>query len=310
MRVLILGAGATGGYFGGRLIEAGVDVTFLVRSGRAAQLAERGLVIESPFGNVAMPVPYVTDPSAAKNYDLVLLSCKAYDLEGAVAAIRPAVGKTTAVLPLLNGMKHFDYLDGEFGADRVIGGLCFIAATITPQGVIKHMNEMHGIVIGARHARQEPIVQEIAAVFGQGKFSFKVSDDIDGELWKKYTLLTTLAGMTCLMRASVGDIAATRFGNGLVRELLSITAAVAEKSGHPLSQAWFDETLSLLTREGSTFTASMLRDIERGGRIEGEHIVGDMRRRAEALAVPHDILRVVYTHLQAYENRRDRSPHP
>lgn len=305
MRVLILGAGATGGYFGGRLIEAGADVMFLVRAGRADQLARSGLVIESPFGNIRRPVPYVTELRSGQNYDLVLLACKAYDLENAVAAVRPAVGPNTAVLPLLNGMRHFDYLDTQFGADRVIGGLCAIAATVTPDGSIKHMNDFHVVTVGARQPRQQETVQRIAAVFRPAKFTFKVSDDIGTELWKKYAFLTTLAGMTCLMRASVGDIAATRFGKSLVRELLSVTAAVAEKSRHPLGHAWFDDTLALCTRDGSSFTASMLRDMERGGRIESEHIVGDMLQRAEALNIAHDILKVVLTHLQAYEHRRD-----
>lgn len=310
MRVLILGAGATGGYFGGRLIEAGADVTFLVRAGRAAQLAAQGLVIESRFGNIKRPVPYITDLRAGQSYDLILLSSKAYDLEGAVAAIRPAVGTSTAVLPLLNGMRHYSYLDSQFGRERVIGGLCAIAATLTPEGTIKHMNDFHIVTVGARQPSHQGTVQRIAAVFQPANFTFKVSDNIEGELWKKYGLLTTLAGMTCLMRGSVGDIAATRFGKSLVREMLSITAAVAEKSGHPLGSSWFDDTLSLLTRDGSSFTASMLRDIERGGRIESEHIVGDMLQRAEALNIPHDILKVIYTHLQAYEHRRDHSPRP
>lgn len=307
MRVLILGAGATGGYFGGRLIEAGADVTFLVRAGRAAQLANQGLVIESQFGNIKRPVPTITDPRSGQSYDLLVLSCKAYDLEGAVAAARPAVGPSTSILPLLNGMRHFSYLDEQFGAERVIGGLCAIAATVTPDGSIKHMNDFHVVTVGARRPQQQETVQRISAVFRPANFTFKLSDNIEGELWKKYAFLTTLAGMTCLMRGSVGDIAATRFGKSLVRELLSVTAAVAEKSGHPLGQAWFDDTLSLLTRDGSSFTASMLRDMERGGRLESDHIVGDMLRRAEAHGIAHEILKAILTHLQTYEHRRDHS---
>ena len=133
MRILVLGAGALGGYFGGRLAEAGGDVTFLVRPARAARLAERGLVIESPFGNAALAVNPVTE--AGPGYDLVLLTCKAYDLDGAIEAIRPAMQEGTAVLPVLNGLAHIDKLQAAFGSENVLGGLAKIQATMAADGL-------------------------------------------------------------------------------------------------------------------------------------------------------------------------------
>jgi 2-dehydropantoate 2-reductase len=306
MRILVLGAGAIGGYFGGRLLEAGADVTFLVRPRRAAQLASDGLVVESTHGNIKRPVRHVTDLASPSAYDAVLLACKAYDLDDAVNAVRPGIAKSTAVLPLLNGVGHLSSLDETFGGASVVAGVCHISATVTAQGTIQHLDGAHALTIGARNPPQQEMVERLAKEFGRGRFSFKVSDDINRALWSKYAFLTTLAGMTCLMRAAVGDIAATRFGKSLTQELLSSTAEVAARSGYSLAPAWFEQSLALLTRDGSPFSASMLRDIERGGKIEAEHIVGDMLRRAETLGVAHDLLQVVYTQLKAYENRRDR----
>ena len=141
MRVLILGAGGTGGYFGGRLFEAGCDVTFLVRPARAERLRTQGLVIKSPLGDARLAVPVIASDSLAADYDLVLLSCKAYDLADAVQTIAPAMQRPgVTLLPLLNGLAHFDVLDSAFGAQKVLGGLCHISATLNAAGEIEHLN--------------------------------------------------------------------------------------------------------------------------------------------------------------------------
>src|SRR5690349_21850600 len=149
MKILVLGAGGVGGYFGGRLAEAGADVTFLVRPRRAEQLARNGLVVESPFGDIRRPVATTLDAATGGPYELVLLTCKAYDLESAVEAIAPAVGRGAAVLPLLNGMAHLEALDARFGAAQVLGGLCFVAATLTADGTVQQLGSMlNGLVCG------------------------------------------------------------------------------------------------------------------------------------------------------------------
>ena len=123
MRILVVGAGAIGGYFGGRLLQAGSDVTFLVRPKRASELASAGLVIRSPAGDVTLKnPPTVQADKLAETFDVVLLSCKAFDLEDAIKSFAPAVGPKTAIIPLLNGMLHLDVLDKKFGADRVLAG--------------------------------------------------------------------------------------------------------------------------------------------------------------------------------------------
>ncbi|RBD11056.1 oxidoreductase, partial [Xanthomonas oryzae pv. oryzae] len=146
MHILILGAGGTGGYFGGRLAQAGVDVTFLVREARAAQLQADGLRIRSPLGDAQLQVAHVTAQDlpalvAQRPFDLVILSCKAYDLDSAIDAIAQAVGEQTTVLPILNGLRHYAALDERFNAARVLGGLCFISATKGEHGEILHLGK-------------------------------------------------------------------------------------------------------------------------------------------------------------------------
>src|SRR5690606_12276361 len=155
MRILILGAGGTGGYFGGRLAQAGIDVTFLVRANRAAQLERDGLVIRSPLGDAALPVAHVTAealPALARErpFDLVILSCKAYDLDGSIDAIAPAVGAGTTVMPILNGLRHYAALDARFGRDAVLGGLCFISATKADDGDLVQLDKPARLTLGER----------------------------------------------------------------------------------------------------------------------------------------------------------------
>jgi hypothetical protein len=153
MRYLVVGAGALGGYFGGRLLEAGRDVTFLLRPGRAQALARTGLVIRSRFGDATLAAP----PSVLKEdlrtpFDVVVVGCKAYDLAETMDAFAPAVGPQTAILPLLNGMAHFDALTARFGAERVLGGLCMISAALDAAGAVQHFNDFHVLVFGSSTA--------------------------------------------------------------------------------------------------------------------------------------------------------------
>ncbi|MDP2241071.1 MAG: 2-dehydropantoate 2-reductase [Burkholderiales bacterium] len=304
MKILVLGAGGIGGYFGGRLAAAGADVTFLVRPRRAEQLKQNGLVIKSPRGNLRLSVATVLAEQLQPGYDLVFLTCKAYDLPVAVAAIAPAMGPHTAVLPALNGILHLDVLNGNFGNDRVLGGLAQIAATLTPEGEIHHLSDFHALTFGELSGQRSPRCEKFSSLCANAGFSSRLSDNIWLELWEKFVFLCTLAGMTCLMRASVGAITRSEDGEALMREMLEECRRVAAASGYEPRP----EVLALygtkLTERSSDFTASMLRDIERGGPTEGDHIVGDMLRRARRLDIETPLLRVAFCHLQAYEAMR------
>ena len=304
MRTLVLGAGGIGGYFGGRLAEAGADVTFLVRPARAARLRTDGLVIASPLGDVTLDVEVVTTVDSPA--DLVILSCKAYDLPGAIDAIRPAVGPRTSVLPLLNGLAHLDALDAALGAERTLGGLATISVTMTADGTIQHLSPMSSVVFGARADGQRAACDDVAATLGMASFQAKRSPTIMNDLWDKFAFITAASGITGLMRANVGAIMAADDGERLTLALLDECTAIAAAAGYPLSRTMAAFATRILTTEAG-FTASMLRDIEAGGRIEAEHIQGDMIRRGEALGLPTTLLRVVLCHLQAYEARRAAS---
>ena len=211
MRFLILGAGATGGYFGARLAAAGADVTFLVRDRRRGQLAARGLTVKSGFGDFNAQVKTITQSDDLKGYDIVMLSCKAYDLEAAIDAIRPAVGAQTLVLPLLNGIKHLDALDAAFGRERVLGGSCHLSVTLDAEGTIHHLNKLHLLTFGPREPGQAASCKTLLGIFQAANFDTKLRDDVMQAMWDKWVLLASLASLTCLFRASVGDMT-LRFG--------------------------------------------------------------------------------------------------
>ena len=306
MRVLVLGAGGTGGYFGGRLAESGADITFLVRPKRAAKLAETGLRIKSPAGDAALAVKTVTADQLSGTWDLVILSCKAYDLGDSIASVTPAVGPETMVLPILNGLAHYEALDSAFGRQRVLGGLSHIFATLGPDGEVLMLGPIHRLTFGERDGATSPRTASIAALCANANFDSVHSGELMQDAWEKYVLLATLAGMTCLMRADIGTIMATTEGESIIREMHAECTRVAQASGHAPRPSARDLALGFVTDPNSRQTASMLRDLESGGRTEGAHIIGDMLHRAHGFGVEAPLLRVANSHLQAYEIRRER----
>jgi 2-dehydropantoate 2-reductase len=304
MRFLVVGAGSIGGYFGGRLLEAGRDVTFLVRPGRAAKLAQTGLVLRSPVGDFTEAHPkLVVAGDTAEPFDLVLLSCKSYDLEGAIDSVAPFVGPRTAVLPLLNGMAHMDALDAKFGPERVLGGLCLISTTLDADGHIIHMMPNHALVFGARTGDCVTDIAAAAATFSGAKFDVRASEMILQEMWEKWVLIATAGGLTCLMRGTIGDLVAAG-GAAVATDLLGECAAVAAANGYPPRDAAMARMTTMFTAAGSGLTASMFRDLEQGGRIEGEQILGDLLRRGDAAASP--VLRLATVHVRTYTARKAR----
>jgi 2-dehydropantoate 2-reductase len=306
MRILVVGAGGIGGYFGGRLLEAGRDVTFLVRPRRAAELARTGLAIRSPLGDIDLPPPPAVAADALRDpFDLVLLSCKAYDLAGAMDSFAPAVGPKTAILPLLNGMAHLEALDARFGASYILGGLCLISAVLDPDGRIVHLNETHTLSFGERDGSRSARVEAIAATLSGARFEARHSEAILQEMWEKWVFIATGAGITCLMRAAVGDIVAAGAAD-LATTLLDECASMAASQGFPPRTASIVRSRAMFTAPGSTLTASMFRDIERRAPIEADHIIGDLLRRGGSQEGDSLLLRITYAHLKAYEARRAR----
>ena len=301
MRILMLGAGAIGGYFGGRMAEAGVDVTFLVRPRRAAQLAADGLVVRSPNGDIARPVQTVQAGAIDAAFDAVVLSCKAFDLDDAIASVAPAVGPDTVILPLLNGMRHMDALDARFGPGAVLGGQCQIAATLEPDGTVRHLNQVQALSLGERDGSASPRAAGLAEALSSG--GGRASEHIVRDMWEKWVFLASLASLTSLMRATVGDIVEAG-GAGIAQGLFDEAAAIAEANGHPPRPAFIERMRGMIAQPGLEFTASMMRDIERGNRIEADHVVGDLVARGTPDGTR--LLRIALAHLKAYEARRAR----
>ncbi len=310
MRILVLGAGGTGGYFGGRLAQSGADVTFLVRPARAAQLERHGLQIRSPLGDADFPVAQVVADQLAKlatekPFDLVLLSCKAYDLDSSLDAIAPAMGSQTTVMPILNGLLHYPALDARFGRERVLGGLCFISAMKGPDGEILHLGKPASITFGERDGGPDSArVRDFAQLCEQAGLDHLASPYINQQLWIKYSFLTALAAGTCLMRASVGRIVAGEGGSEFMHALYRECLSVAEAAGQPVPETSQATALATLTQADSPVKASMLRDLEAGQRVEAAHIVGDMLHRARAAGLSTPLLAAAWCHLQAYEAGR------
>lgn len=308
MKFLILGAGAVGGYFGGRLHQAGSDVTFLVRPARAELLRRDGLKIVSPKGDANLQVKVVSDASAGGPYDLALLSCKAYDLDSAIDTLAPAIAADTAIVPLLNGMKHLDVLDARFGADRVLGGVARISSTLAPDGTVLHMIPLAAILAGERETGQpaRPALAALASAIGTSGFDGGVQSDIVQDMWDKWIMLCALAAMTGSLRSAVCDILETEEGGDLMLEAIEECRKVAAACGRDPGAGGMESIKTYLTTKGSKFAASMLRDLESGSRIEAEHVIGDMLARARAAGIAAPVLRQTYAHMQAYEQRQLR----
>src|SRR5438552_4395517 len=305
MRILVVGAGAIGGYFGGRMLQAGRDITFLVRPRRAAELASAGLVIKSSNGDVTLPNPPVVQADTLKEkFDVVLLSCKAFDLDDAIKSFAPAVGTNTSIIPLLNGMSHLDALDQKFARERVLGGLCAIAATLNEAREVVQLAPMQSLNFGERDGKMSDRIRAIADVFNSGNFGATASEHIMQDMWEKWVFLASLAAATCLMRTSVGNIMASPGGKDFLLGMLDECSAVAAAEGHAPAGPFFQRTRGLLTTEGSPMTASMFRDIKAGQPVEADHVIGDLVASADAAKIPVPKLRTAFTHLKAYEKQR------
>jgi 2-dehydropantoate 2-reductase len=306
MRILVLGAGAIGGYYGGRLAEGGADVAFLVRPKRAQRLAERGLVVKSALGDIERKVKTVLDGELREPVDIVLLSCKAYDLDSAVEAIAPAMGPHSAVLPLLNGMNHMAVLSGRFGAARVLGGACGIGVTLDAAGVVHHVAPMEWLTFGEVSGERTARCDVLAENFARAKINATLNDNIIQAMWDKFVTFASLATASTLTRANIGEILTAPLGEWLMQEALGECVRVATADGHPPTPDAVERTRKMLATRGSVFTASMQRDLVAGGATEGDHIIGDLVRRGEKRGLDVRLLRTALANLQVHEARRKK----
>ncbi|MBW6493818.1 MAG: ketopantoate reductase family protein [Burkholderiaceae bacterium] len=307
MRVLVLGAGGIGGYFGARLHDAGGDITFMVRPARAENLRAHGLRVASPLGDTALVPQLIAEgDDAGGGFDVIMLSCKAYDLDAAVDDIAPMLHSGSVVLPLLNGLAHLDKLDARFGRARVLGGVAHVSVALGPAGQIRHLNKFQRLIFGSRGQEPSPWLAPLEQLMAASPVSFTVSEHIEQDMWEKFVFLATLAGATCTMRANVGEILSTCAGESFITGLLGECEQIAAASGYPASPEKLAVYREQLNDRGSTVAASMLRDIGRDGPTEADHILGDLVARGDRLGIEVPLLKLAYSHLQAYELVRQR----
>jgi 2-dehydropantoate 2-reductase len=305
MKILIVGAGSTGGYFGARLVQAGRDVTFLVRPARAAALRANGLRVLSPRGDFDVEPTLVQAGQLDASFDIVLVTVKAFGLPAAIEDFAPAVGPDTLVLPVLNGMKHIDDLQARFGAERVVGGVCRVSTTLDAQGRIVHLAPLHELVYGELDGRRSARIEALHAFMSDAGFDARLSTHIAHDLWEKWILLATLGGLCTLARGSVGETAAARGGPELVQALLAESVAVATASGFAPREAALEFIVKALTAPGSPLTSSMYRDLVAGERVEADQILGDLRERARRLGVAAPLVSAAFVQLDVHQRRLD-----
>ncbi|GAA2782605.1 ketopantoate reductase family protein [Kitasatospora paracochleata] len=308
MKILVIGAGATGGFFGARLAQAGRDVTFLVRPARARILHERGLRLTGLGEDEVVEPALVTAGDLDSPYDLVLVTVKADALPAALADAAPAVGPETTVVPFLNGMAHLDLLNERFGAGAVLGGVVKVLTTLDGRGDIRRLGALARMEIGEQDGRPTERLLAVERALGGAGFDLTVDSDIVAAMWHKWVFISTLAALTSLLRGSVGEIVAVPGGERVGPALLAEAAAVAQAAGHPVPGAQLAATTAFVTARGSDATASLYRDLAAGLPTEVEHILGDLTARARALGVATPLLDLATLALRIHQVRihRDR----
>ena len=296
MKILIVGAGGIGGFFGAKLQQAGADITYLLRKQRQQLISDKGLTIETPKGSFTIHPQTVLADQLEPVYDLIILACKAFDLDNSLKSIAKASSKGI-ILPFLNGFTHLEILDREFGKERVMGGVAHIAATISETGSVKQLTELGSLTIGPRTPEQVALCQELFSLCQKTDFDSFYKENIEQALWDKWVFLASLAGMTTICRGSIGEIAATPYGKELSKRMFVECCAIAVSQQYPISEKAQLTSQEILTKEGSPFTASMLRDLLAGKKNEYQHILGDLIGFASNGSIDCPLLKLAFTHM-------------
>ena len=303
MKILIVGAGGIGGYFGAKLINAGADITFLLREKRHQLIQAQGLTIETPKGSFTVQPKSVTASQLEPIYDLIILAPKAFDLEDSLRSLDKAINQGV-LLPFLNGLSHVETLDKLFGKARIMGGVAHIAAMITDTGAVKQLTDLNMLTVGPRATEHEALAKEFIALCKQADFNSAYSENIEQVLWDKWVFLATLAGMTTLCRGSVGEIVSTPYGKELTLVMYEECCSIAKAAGHVIGEIPRSKAIEMLTKVGSPFTASMLRDLISGQKTEHEHILGQLIKKGEENHIGCQLLKMAYTQIAVKQMKR------
>lgn len=303
MRMLVAGAGAIGGYYGGRLSKAGRDVVFLVRPKRADRLRAEGLQIISPNGDVNIIPQLVTADGLNGFYDAILLAVKAYSLDAVLADIAPAVGPDTIILPVLNGMQHVDTISARFGKQAMVGCACKISVDLDENGHVLQLDPQEEMTYGEMDGSDSGRIKALDAFMQNGGFKARLSAVVAREMWEKWILLAALGGINSLMRGNIGEVEAapggTTFATSYLEEIIAVVRAVGITPGPEFVKL----AHGLLTAKGSSMTSSMYRDLQKAVPIEADQIIGDLLIRGSKAGLETPRIAIVYANLCVYQNR-------
>jgi 2-dehydropantoate 2-reductase len=307
MKILVVGAGAVGGYFGARLAQAGRDVTFLIRPHSVERLQRDGLQIISPNGDLNLKPRIVTSSQIESPYDLILVSVKAQALEGAIADMKPAVGPQTMIYPVLNGMRHMETLTDSFGQQAVLGGVCMVASDIDDQGRIVQLAPMQQLVYGEWSGELTPRIQQLDQTLSHAGFDTSLSTDIQQAMWEKWVLIASIGIATTLLGGPVGEIDAVPYGSETAVMAIDECAAVARANGFSPAENFLDKLRQQLTTKGSKLTSSMYRAMHKGQSVEVDTILGDLLDRGRERQLRTPLLQAATVRLRVYQNSRSAS---
>ena len=301
MRVVVVGAGGVGGYFGTRLAAAGHEVTFVARGRHLAAIREHGLVVRSPLGefrSAATAVPAVADAGPA---DLVLVAVKLWDTEEVAAQLKPAVAGGARVMSLQNGVQKDDVLRAHLPAEAVLGGVCYISSVIEEPGVVAHSGAMQKLVFGEFDGQPSGLTAEFLAACVEAGIDAAVSADISRVIWEKFVFLVGLSATTAAVRAPIGVVRSTPRTRVLLRDVMAEVVAVGRASGVDLADDFVEERLAFIDTLPADMAASMYHDLTRGNRLELPWLSGGVVALGERLGVPTPRNRTVADVLAPYE---------
>jgi 2-dehydropantoate 2-reductase len=306
MKILVVGAGAVGGYFGARLAQAGRDVTFLVRPARGEQLQKDGLRILSPHGDATLKPTTVTTSEITTPYDLIFLSVKAQALDQAIIDIKsdmkPAVGPDTMIYPVLNGMRHMETLSHIFGEQKVLGGVCMVSTELDEQNRIVQMTPMQKLIYGERSGEITYRIRALDEALRDASFDTELSTTITQAMWHKWVMIASLGLVTCLLGGPIGEVNSVPDGEQTALQAVDECAAIGKACGFPYPPPLLEWLHKQATTKDSKLTSSLYRDLQKGAPIEVDTILGDLLDHGHAHHLETPLLQACCVRLRVYQN--------
>ncbi|MEG3133614.1 ketopantoate reductase family protein [Rouxiella sp. T17] len=311
MRILVVGAGATGGYYGARLTQAGNDVTFLVREKRAAALRKSGLQVQTPEGifsvqpQLLLASELASQPASKviiQPFDLIILTVKGFSLEAVLEEFAPVVGEQTLILPVLNGMNHLEIIQQRFGKHRALGGLCRINATLDEHGQVHQMTALEELIYGEVSGETTERITKVHEALQVAGITARLSKNIVSEMWEKWLFLASVGGIACLMRGNMGQVSRAAGGLEFIRAFVEEVVSIVVAGGYQERPQVKANTIKELSNPESVQTTSMYRDMIQGLPVEAKQILGDLVEISKRAVLSTPLMNAAYTHMSVYQH--------